>query len=168
MATAAQRRGLNGVSSLRRKLRRMETFVPSRIPMAIETSAISITVTAKTLVPVDQGDLKEAIEYKMSGDRMAAAIGPAARASVVAKAVKGTLFATRTIAKKLSTISKKRLFQFFKGYWIEFGTKGNAKKNIPPQPARPFMSPAFYINKSSTVSNVAAAVNEQLKRVSDL
>lgn len=167
MASYNQRRGLQGVSSLKRKLRRMEKHVQSGIPDAMESAAKSIAVAAKFMVPVDTGELKKSIEYKQSSDGLSAVIGPSAKSAAVAREVKGSAFATRSKIK-IGKLSKKKLFQFFKGYWIEFGTKGNAEKNIPAQPARPFMSPAFEATKENAITNVANAVNAQLKRVSEL
>lgn len=163
----SQRTGLRNVNSLRRKLRHMERIASSDIPDEIEKGARKITQTAKQLVPVDQGDLQASIEYKTGRDGFTAVIGPSAKSAAVQQAAKGSAFATRVARQaSIGNISKKRLFQFFKGYWIEKGTKGNAKKNIPPQPARPFMTPAYEKNRRSIVSGVASAVNNQLKRFS--
>lgn len=166
-----KRHGLQNVSNLRRKLRVMEKMLDERaIPPAIRDSAIDIRDTAVRNAPFDEGDLAAAVEYKMSPDGLAAVIGPAAKSVAVAKAVRGSPFATRTMdaAKQLTRLSKKKLFQFFKGYWAEFGTKGYPERNIPAQPARPWMSPAFDTNRDKSVKRVAEAVNGVLRKAGDL
>lgn len=168
MATAAQRRGLNGVSSLRRKLRKMEPFVQSGIRPAVTKTLINITETAKVLVPKDSGDLADAIEYKVSADGMAGVAGPSAKNAAVAKVTRGSAWATRMLSKPIGATSAKRLFEFFKGFWVEFGTKGSPENNIPPMPAQPYMRPAFDMNKDAGVRDIGGAVNMQLKRVSEL
>lgn len=165
MATMAQRRGLNGVSSLRKKLRNMEPIVQSGLREAITEVAIYIEADAKSLVPKDTGDLAASIEHKVSPDGLAASIGPAARSASVAKAVRGSAFATRSLQKPIGAATAEKLFQYFKGVWIEFGTKGNAEKGIPPQPARPFMRPAFDMNEKWAVARIKELIDAQLKRV---
>lgn len=165
MATRAQIRGLNGVDSLRKKLRNMEKVAESGIKPAITEILQSITMDAKQLAPKDEGELAASIEYKLSSDGLAGVSGPAAKSAAVATAVKGSPFATRS-TKVATDLSKKKLFNFFKGYWAEFGTKGNPARNIPPQPARPFMRPAFDLNSSWGIKKIADAVNAQLKKMS--
>lgn len=67
---------------------------------------------------------------------------------------------------RLSKRNKALMFEYFKGYWIEFGTKGAPKKNIPPQPARPFMQPAYDLNESWILGRVKAGINKALDRAS--
>lgn len=167
MSTTAQRRGLNGVSSLRRKLRNMEKFVTSGIPAAIAEVSQAIVADAQQLAPKKTGDLAASIEYKMSQDGLSAIIGPSASATIITSTVKGGAFATRALDKATDT-SKEKLFQFFKGYWHEFGTKGSKKHNIPPVPAHPFMRPAADMNMSWGAELVGEAVNTQLKEVQNL
>ncbi len=159
-----QRRGLQGLDKLRRKLRNMEKVTESGIKPAITAAAQAVMIDAQLRVAVDEGDLQRSITYKVSPDGMAAVIGPAAKSAAVARAVRGNEFATRS-AVTLGAISKKDLFQFFKGYWIEYGTKGAPDRNIPPQPARPFMSPAFDVNKAWAIKKVKTEVDAQLKRM---
>ena len=158
------RSGLQGVDKLRLKLRKMEKFVQSGIKPAILQTALEIEASAKQFVPVDKGDLQKSINHKVSGDGMAAVVGPYAKAAIVASLVKGGIFNNKS-GGEMSALDKKKKFQFFKGYWTEFGTKGTPDRNIPPQPARPFMQPAFDANKTAGLERVKSAVDKQLKDV---
>ncbi|MAR55853.1 MAG: hypothetical protein CMM93_01595 [Rickettsiales bacterium] len=159
-------RGLQNVNKLRRKLRRMEKHIASEIPNAIEDTLKAVVADAIQNAPEDTGDMAAEIEYKMRPDGLAGAAGPGAASSVVRGKTKGNAFASK--AGRMSRVSAHRLLQFFKGYWTEFGTKGNPAKNIPPQPARPFMQPAWDANRAWAIARVRRAVNEQLKRVQNL
>ena len=168
MATLSQRRGLQNVNSLRRKLRNMHKVTENSIKPVIEEVAEAIRLDAIDRVPKDTGELARSIEKKVSSDGLTAVIGPGAKIAAIIKRQSGSAFATRKAGGiKLSKASKHLLFQFFKGYWIEFGTKGNAERNIPPQPARPFMGPSFDINRQWGVNRVKDAVNNTLRRVAD-
>jgi HK97 gp10 family phage protein len=158
----SQRRGLAGVDKLRIKLRRMEKVVESGIKPAIRDAAVAIQLDAIQRVSVDNGDLQRSIDFKISSDGLAAVVGPAAKSAAVAREVRGSAFATRSTIT-LGAISKKALFQFFKGYWLEFGTKGTPDRNIPPQQARPFMQPAYDVNKDWAIARVKTEVDKQLK-----
>lgn len=161
------RSGLQGVDKLRLKLRRMEKVVESGIKPAVKQTIMDIEASAKMFVPKDTGDLMRSINHKVSGDGMAAVVGPWAKSAIVASLVKGGIFNNKG-GGEMSALDKKKKFQFFKGYWIEFGTKGAPDRNIPPQPARPFMQPAFDANKSAGLSRVKSAVDKQLKDVARL
>jgi HK97 gp10 family phage protein len=167
-STRAQRTGLKGVSALRRKLRNMEPIVGSGIRQAITDAAIYIEADAQSFVPKDTGDLAASIEHKISADGFSAVIGPAARSAAVAKAIRGSAFATRVLGKPIGATTADRLFQYFKGVWIEFGTKGNAEKGIPPHPAQPFMRPAFDMNRKWAVTRIKDLVDAQLKRMQEI
>jgi len=53
-----------------------------------------------------------------------------------------------------------------KGVWIEFGTKGNAEKNIPSRPGNPFMAPAWQLNKAWAQQRMRRALRTALRRAS--
>lgn len=156
---------IQGADKLRRKLRAMEKHVQSGIRPAVTEVATAIKYDAILRAPEDSGDLKAEIGFKVSQDGMSAVIGIGAESVALVKAVGGSAFNTSV---KMSSITKHKLWQFFKGYWAEFGTKGSPERNIPPQPARPFMQPAYDVNESWGKARVRDAVNAQLKRVSEL
>jgi HK97 gp10 family phage protein len=162
------RSGIQGTDKLRRKLKAMEKIVQSGIRPAITETLQNVTSDAKTLAPVKEGDLQESINYKVSSDGMAGVAGPSAKSAIVKAHTDGSAFSNKKSGKIISQLSKKRLFQFFKGYWIEFGTKGNPSRNIPPMPARPFMQPAWDMNKKAGIKKVKDAVNKQLKTIAEL
>jgi len=62
---------------------------------------------------------------------------------------------------------KEAAFNFFKGYWFEFGTKGDPKRNIPRQRAMPFMNPAYDSNKEWILRRVKSGLAFTLKEASD-
>jgi len=159
-------KGFQNIGSLRRKLRRMEKHVQSDIPQAIEQTMQAIVADAVRNAPEREGDLKRAIEYKIGRDGLTGVAGPGAKAAIVQKTAKGSAFANRST--RMSRVSAHKLLQFFKGYWAEFGTKGNPSKNIPAQPARPFMQPAWDVNSAWARERVRKAINKQLKNVSNL
>jgi HK97 gp10 family phage protein len=163
-STYRQRRGLQGVSKLRRKLRRIIKQADNSIRPAIEQTAYAIELDAQNFAPKLSGELALSIETKISGDGLGAVIGPGAKSAAVAREARGTAFATRSTVK-LGNVSKKKLFNFFKGYWQEFGTKGTPGKNIPPQPAQPFMTPAFDVNKDYGKRLIGKEVQDLLRRV---
>lgn len=164
--------GIRGVNHLRRTLKRLDPEIRRELADAVESGAKAIELAAQAFVPVDEGDLRRSIGHKMSGDKLTAIIGPAAKqlARVGGRTSAGAAFsATRQkmlIGKRESTTirNKKALFQFFKGYWLEYGTKGYPKHNIPPLRPRPFMRPAFSKNERLIVRNVEQGVKKALER----
>ena len=168
MATASQRSGIRGINKLRRTLRRIEPELQEPIRQAIKNTAESIKLDAVAGAPIDEGDLVRSIDYKIGRDGFTAVIGPGARAAEIARRRAGSPFATRIASGeiRLSAVNKKDLFQFFKAYWIEFGTKGSPEHNVPPLPARPFMGPAYLLNEEYGKAQVRAAVKQALERAS--
>lgn len=166
------RRGYSNVTPLRRKLKRLNKHIENGVKPELEASLKIVAQTAVFNVPKDEGDLMRAIDYSLSSDGLAGVAGPAAKNAKVKRTLRtgGTsAFATRAAGGSvLSDAAKDKLFQFFKGYWIEFGTKGAPDRNIPPQPARPFMQPAWDVNASMIKARIKKAIDNQLKRASKL
>lgn len=161
--------GIKGINKLRRTLRKIEPEMQAPIRQAILNTAEAIKQDAIANAPIDEGDLIRSIDYKIGRDGFTAVVGPGAKAAEIQRKKAGSPFATRTAAGnevRLSKTNKKLLFQFFKGYWIEFGTKGSPEHNIPPLPARPFMNPAYLLNEEYGKAQVRAAVSAALKRAS--
>lgn len=169
----ARRSRVEGPNQLRRKLRRIDPEITKSLRDALARAASAIEAAATQLVPVDTGDLAGSIEHKISADGLTAVIGPGARAAEIIRSKTGSQFGRFAKAGKrkgqkvnMRGANKKLLMMFYRGYWVEFGTKGSAKHNIPPQSPRPFMRPAFDINKGRAKSEIAARINQVLKTVS--
>ena len=139
MSTARQRRGFAGVTKLRKTLRRLEPEMIAGIQTVIKRGAKAIEYDMLVGIPKDTGETAQYINAKISRDGLTAQIG-----FVGKKAVQGG-YAAR---------------------FIEYGTKGYAKDNIPPQPATPFMSPAFDANKDWITRDARKEINVTLKNVS--
>lgn len=165
----APRSGIRGINKLRKTLRRIEPEMQEPIKRAIVNTAEAIKLDAIAGAPVDEGDLVRSIDYKIGRDGFTAVIGPGAKAAEIARSKGGSAFATRTRRGEIinmSAANKHDLFQFYKGYWHEFGTDGSPEHGIPPLPARPFMNPAFFLNEEYGKQQVRAAVKLALERAS--
>jgi len=153
-----QARGYAGVSKLRKTLRRIEPETVTGVKAAIRKGAEAI----ETDILINgqshhlTGDMLASVAIKYGRDNMTAVIGPGAESISVNKSPFNT---TLYVSQK----SKYNAWQFFKAYWLEFGTKGSPDLNIPPQPATPFVQPAWDSNKTWLVSEVRAAVNTALQ-----
>lgn len=174
---AVRRSRVVGVNSLRRKLRRMDPEITKELRGVVLEGIQAIERDALAFAPVDQGDMRNSIGIKVSRDGLTVMTGPGIKAAEMVRTKSGSPWGqTIKRGKKkgqkftLSKRSKHDLFQFFKGYWIEFGTKGAKKgfgvkgRSLPPQPARPFMGPAYKANETSISVKVKAAVNKALDR----
>lgn len=156
-----RRSSISGVNKLRKTLRRLEPGVVDQVRGAIKDSAQAITADAIQLAPVDEGDLVRSIDFKLGRDGLTAVIGPGANAAEIARRKAGSPFTAASRSIPLSRANKALLFQFFKGYWIEFGTKGGG--GVERQPPRPFMRPAFQVNRRYAERRVQSAVRNALE-----
>ena len=139
MSTARQRAGYRGVTKLRRTLRRIEPEVTIGIKNVMERAAKAIEVDMLIGIPQDTGDTASFISSKIARDGLTARIG-----FIGKKAVEGGYVAR----------------------FIEYGTKGYPKRNIPAMPARPFMSPAFDANRDWIVKDAQQEIRSVLFDVS--
>lgn len=169
----ARRSKVDGVTKLRRKLRRIDPEITAELRDELAVGLNMIAQSAWAMAPVDTGEMRDSIQVQISRDGLSGVVGPAAKAAEIVRRRTGSAFG-RTVrrgkaagkALKLRAGNKKLLMQFYKAYWIEFGTKGNAKLNIPMQPARPFMGPAFTLNRSRIAARVQASIKGILEKVS--
>lgn len=171
------RRGYSGISKFRRTIRRMEPEIQKKITRALEDSAREVEADAIGFAILqdikDSGDLIHSISWKLGRDKSSVAIGPSAEAATWQKRPWDN---TSERAKKMSVKQKQAKWQFFKGYWAEFGTagkgitaggaggKGARKSDTMPQRARPFMNPAWETNRPGISIRMRKAVKEALKR----
>ena len=167
----ARRSRVGGVNSLRRKLRRVEPEATQRLRRVVRASLDTIASAARAGAPRDKGDMADSIQVLMSRDGLTGVVGPGVRAAETVRKRTGSEFGRIVRSGKkagekirLSNRNKEALMQFYKGYWAEFGTKGAPAQNIPAQPARPFMTPAFESNRRRIQRAVQRAITEALSR----
>lgn len=154
-------RGYAGLSKLRKTLKRIEPETVSGVKAAIEKGATAIEqdIVNNGREHRITGDMLQSIAVKKGRDGLTAVIGPGAKAITVSKSPFDT---TMYVTQK----SKFLAWQFFKAYWLEFGTKGTPERNIPPQPATPFVQPAWDSNKGWLIKEVKTAVSRAIARAS--
>lgn len=140
MSTARQRRGYAGVTKLRRTLRRLEPEVTIGVRNVLEKGAAAIEADMLINIPKDTGDTASFIQSKVARDGLTARVG---------------------------FIDKKNREAGFKARFIEYGTKGSPKQNVPPQPARPFMAPAFDANRDWIVEAAKKEIGQVINEVAE-
>jgi hypothetical protein len=150
---------ITGNKKLRRTLRRIDPSATRELHQAIEDTAEAIKQDQIAGAPVDEGDMVREISVKKGRDGLTAVIGPGAKSISISKnpfieARKGIRGATK----------KHRVFQFMKAYWIEFGTKGG--NGSPALPPRPFVQPAFDLNRAYGLRRIRQAIKLALERAS--
>lgn len=124
-----------GGQKLRNKLRRFPEELTKEISEEIWTGAQKVLADAIAAVPVDTGDLRDAITAKQSNDKLGAKVGYSPKRSGFRKAW------------------KRAGWRF---HFVEFGTK--------KKPARPFLRPAFKKHNNEIALNVNAAVQRTLHK----
>lgn len=157
---------IRGVSRLRRTLRRIEPEATQELRDTVQDGAQKIHFDALTLVPRDEGDLARSIAYKLGRDGLTAVIGPGAENAKLRKNKANVGHVVAASGVRMSQANKDLLWQYFKGYWIEFGTKGSPKHNIPPMPAQPFMNPAYLRNRDWIKRDAEKAIEQALEKAS--
>lgn len=170
---ARRRSRVEGPNKLRQKLRRIDPAVTQELKNVLRDGLNRIHRDAVSLAPVDTGDLRESIEVNLSRDGLSGLVGPGAKAAELVRRTTGSEWGRvikggkrRGQKYNMRKATKQQLWQFYKGYWAEFGTKGNPKKNIPAQPARPFMRPAYEVSKAWIGRRAADSINRILDKVS--
>jgi len=161
--------GISGTTRLRRTLRRIDPEVTRQVRDVVDEGLQAVVADAIQLVPRDSGDLARSIDYKTARDGLTGVAGPGAQAAEIKRRRSGSAFGVtdrKNRPVRLSKRNKNLFWQFLKGYWIEFGTKGAPEKNIPAQPARPFMRPAWDMNRTWIMGRARKAVARALERAS--
>lgn len=136
----ARKSSFRGVNKLRRTLRRIDPEAREHVTSAVIKGANLIADDARSLAPVDTGDLRSAIDVKFGRDKLTAEIGIAPGGGKKRAATRSDLFYAR---------------------FVEFGTKGGG--STPPLAARPFMGPAFDRNRKKITEDIRKAVAKALR-----
>lgn len=131
------------VHQLNLKLARLPSVVKGAIRAALAESAEEIANLARSLVPVDSGDLKKSIGWTYG------------------KAPRGTItLATLAYSKSgdLTVTIYAGNDEAFYARWVEFGTKSG-------NPAQPFFFPSYRALRRRARSKVSRAINKAAKQV---
>jgi hypothetical protein len=155
-----RRARVQGVPQLRRKLRRLPDAASDLVRAEVARGLRDIEMDAVGLVPVREGDLARSIEVKVSRDGLTGVVGPGAGAAEIVRRKTGSAFAFNSPKVNLRAANRDALFQFFKGYWLEFGTKGESGEDVITP--RPFMSPAYDANAGAIKRRIAKAIDRAL------
>jgi hypothetical protein len=162
----ARRSRVEGPNILRRKLRRVEPEILRGVQDVLRDGLNRIQRDSMSMTPVDEGDLRDSIEVKLSRDKLSGIVGPGAGAAEIMRRKAGSAFATSSPKARLSKRNTRALWNFFKGYWHEFGTKGSTKWNLPPiRPVR-FMSRSYDANREWIRRRSDAAIRNALEKAS--
>ena len=162
--------GFVGVSKLRRTLRRLEPEITKGVKYELARGAQAIkddavrNFRAIDVPEIGTGELKRSISYQISRDGLTAVIGPEAKRAKLSKGIFSNNASSNTYKTKPA---KAALWNIRKGYWVEFGTKGYPKGGIPPMPARPWMNPAWDMNKDKLRERIRKEVAEAIGRESN-
>jgi HK97 gp10 family phage protein len=170
----SQSRGYAGVDKLRRLLKKIDPEVVAGVRAKVEEGSQAIARDMRAGAPRDQGDLLNSISYKLSGDKLAAYIGPGAdRANIIKHGLKTTKTTKAGSTSLLKTTKRGNLtsatikdqnarFQLYKASWVEFGTKPHGSH--PGTSARPFINPAFDANKNWLLNDMRVELDKALTR----
>lgn len=149
---------IQGLDSLKRKLKAFPTAVEGEIRKAMEQSANEIVALAKSLAPVDSGDLQMSISWTW---------GEAPKGAIVLGRVKSG--ATATGNMKITVFAGGG--DAYYARMIEFGTAPHlnggrfAGSKHPGSAAQPFFYPAYRAVRKRAKSRVTRAVNKAAKRI---
>jgi hypothetical protein len=162
---------IRGVNRLRRTLRRAPDEISDGVRQVVRDGAEAVRLDA--IARVQPTSIKRSIETKYGRDGLTALVGPSAKAADLAArknqragGARSAFGAARRSSVRLSKAKSEELFQFFKAFWYEFGTKGVPSRNIPPQPARPFMRPAMDVNRRYFTEESRRAIRRALDQLS--
>lgn len=140
MATGAR---IIGLEKLQKKLNAMPKSVKQEIRKALEQSAEEIVSLAKSLVPVDKGDLRDSIGWTY-GD---VPKGSIALGSVRASELTGDLTITVYAGNNEAYYAR----------WIEWGTQN--------MQAQPFFFPSYRALRKRSRSRISRSINRAAKKV---
>ena len=145
-----------GLDRLKRKLRAFPKAVEAEISRAMETSANEIVALAKSLAPVDDGDLQRSIGWTW---------GDAPEGAMVLGKVR-----SRGAGNLVITVYAGGGDAFYARF-VEFGTAPHtnsgrfAGSSHPGTAAQPFFYPAYRALRRRARSRVTRSVNKAAKRI---
>lgn len=149
---------IQGLDRLKRKLGQFPTVVREEIAKAMEQSANEIVSLAKSLAPVDDGDLQMSISWTW---------GDAPKGSMVLGQVKSSGKGAGNVQITVFAGGGDAFYARF----IEFGTAPHvnggrfAGSQHPGTSAQPFFYPAYRATRKRAKGRVTRAVNKAAKRV---
>lgn len=123
---------------LQRKLKAIPDFAQAEIRKAMEKSAAEIVKFARSLVPVDSGDLRDSIGWTW-GDAPARSIG-------LATAQSGDMVLTVFAGDDDAYYAR----------WVEFGTQ--------KMPGQAFFFPAYRLTKKRVRGRINRAMNKAVRQ----
>jgi HK97 gp10 family phage protein len=166
----ARRSTILNLAKLERKLKRLPQAALAEIRAAMERAADDIVALAKSLVPIDSGDLRDSIAWTWGAPpRGALTLGKVAK-SALGKQLTLTIYAGDDAA--------------FYARWVEFGTQAaeakasrqnaNYKRTVimtkalaahAATPAQPFFYPAYRASRKEAKRKIRAATRRAAKKV---
>lgn len=147
MASASK---ILGLAKLQQKMKRMPEVAKVRIRAALEKAAEEIVQMMKRLVPVDQGALRDSIDWTWGK----APKGSMTLGKVAESAVAGDLTITIYAGTRDKSLGD---MDAFHARWVEFGTE--------KMKAQPYFFPSYRANKKRATSGVRRAVSRAAKEV---
>lgn len=140
---------VEGLERFQRRLTAVPKAAKAELRRALEQSATEIVAHMKRLVPVDQGDLRDSINWTWGDAPQGAVVIAKSRASAGTKAAAGAGLAITIYAGG---------GQAFYARFIEFGTV--------KMPARPFFFPTWRIYKKRAKSRISRGTKKAVKAAS--
>jgi HK97 gp10 family phage protein len=141
---------VRGVEATVRALRALGPEAQERITDALDKGAAEVEARAKAIAPVDDGDLREAIEV-----RDGSAGGAVQGAFTAFRAALGA--AAPQLVRRIGIFPDLNGGKAFYARWVEFGTA--------EQPARPFLRPAYLTLRKRVEGRIKRAINAGIKEV---
>jgi HK97 gp10 family phage protein len=124
---------------LSRLLRRAPDDVRLPVKEALADATQIVFSAAKQNAPVDEGDLRDQLQARLSRSGLSSQIG----------------YLTKTARKKA-----------FHAPFVHEGTKGAPEKKIPPMQRNPYMTNALEANKERVIKEIDTAVDAALDKLS--
>lgn len=153
----------SGLRRIQKRLAAIPDHITAEVKAALEKSADEIVKMAKSLCPVDEGDLRDSIGWTW-GDAPSGSMTIAQ--AIAAKGLTITIFAGDDEA--------------YYARWVEFGTQGGVKgqrmaatgtskrkrksyRTHSGTAAQPFFFPAYRLNKKRAEGRIKRAVTKAIK-----